>query len=101
MQEPAAAAATVVVRPVGMHLDEVFFAHERSDHETQVFGDGVAITLANDLAWILNRKLDFQIFVPIGIDLQLAFTDPPGVVLIDVFDFKVMFEVELFQSGPD
>ena len=84
-----------------MHVDEIFFPDEGSDHETQILGNGVTVALANDLARILNRKLDFQIFVPVGIDLQFALTDPFGIVLIDVLDFEVVFEVELFQSGPD
>jgi hypothetical protein len=101
LQKPPAAAATVVVRAVGLHVDEILFAHDRFDNKAQVLGNGIAIALANNLARILNRKLDLQILVPVGIDLQFALTDPLGIVLIDVLDFKAVLEVELFQSGPD
>ena len=101
LQEPAAAAAAVVVGTVGLHVDEVFFADHRLDHEAQVFGNGVAEALAYDLTGVLYGKLDLQILVPIGIDLELAFADPFGVVFIDIFYLKIMLEVELFQSCQD
>ncbi len=101
LQETAAAAATKIVGPVGLHVDKIFFAHHRLDHIAKVFGDGVAVAFANDLAGVLNREFDFQVLVPVGIDLEFAFANPFGVVLIDIFDFKVVIEVEFFQSGPD
>jgi len=101
LQKTAPAPATVVVRAVGLHVDEILFTHDRFDNEAQVLSDGIAIALAHDLAWILNRKLDLQVLVPVGIDLQFALTDPPGVVFIDVLDFEVVFEVEFFQSCQD
>ena len=27
--------------------------------------------------------------------------NPTGIIFIDAFDFKIVFEVEFFQSGPD
>jgi hypothetical protein len=101
LQESAAAAAAIVVGSIGLHVDEIFFTHDGFDHKPKVFGNGIAIALADDLAGILNRELDFQLLVPVGIDLKLAFTNPFGVIFINVLDFKIMFEVEFFQSGPD
>jgi hypothetical protein len=101
LQESAAAAAAVVVGAVGLHVDKVLFAHHGFDDEPQVFGNGVSKAFANDLAGILNRELDFQILVPVGIDLEFAFADPLGIILIDIFYFKFVFQVEFFQSGPD
>jgi hypothetical protein len=101
LQESAAATAAVIVGAVGLHVDEVFFTHHGFDYKPQVFGNGVAKAFADDLAGILNRELDFQILVPVGIDLELAFPDPFGIVFVNVFDFKLVFQVEFFQSGPD
>ncbi len=101
LQESAAAAAAVVVGAVGLHVNEVFFADHRLDYKSQVFGNGVAVAFANDLAGILYGKLDFQILVPVGIDFESSFPDPFCVVFINIFDDEVVFEVEFCQSGPD
>ena len=53
------------------------------------------------LTRILNRKFDLQILVPIRIDLELALPDPLGVVFVNVLDFKLMWNVEFFQSCQD
>jgi len=53
------------------------------------------------LTGILHGELDLEVLVPVGVDLQLAFADPLGIVFIDIFYFKIMFEVEFCQSGPD
>jgi hypothetical protein len=101
LEESAAAAAAVVVGAVGLHVNEVFFAYHGFDHEAQIFGNGVAKAFANDLAGVLHREFDLQVLDPVGIDLEFAFADPLGIILIDVFDFKLVFQVEFFQSGPD
>jgi hypothetical protein len=101
LQESTTATAAIIIGSIGLHIDEIFFAHHGFHHKPQVFCDGVAITLSNDLAGILHRELDFQILVPVRIDLQLAFTNPLGIILINILDFKIVFEVEFFQSGPD
>ena len=101
LQKTAAAPAAVVVGAVGLHVDKIFFAHHRLDHKPQVFGDGITIAFADDLAGILHRKLDFQVFVPVGVDLEFACADPLGIIFIDVFDFEVVLDAEFFQSGPD
>ncbi len=101
LEETAAAAATVVVGLVGLHVDEVFFTHDGLDHESEIIGNGIAEAFPDDLTGILNRELDLPVLVPVGVDLQLAFADPLCVVLINVLYFKVVLEVELFQSGPD
>jgi hypothetical protein len=101
LQEAPAAPAAEIVGAVGLHIDEIFLADHRFDHEAQVFGNRIAETLADDLARVLDRKFDFQVLVPVGVDLEFAFTDPLGVILVNIFDFKVVLEVEFFQSGPD
>jgi hypothetical protein len=53
------------------------------------------------LAGVLNREFDFEVLVPVGIDLQFAFTNPLGIILNDTFAFKVVLDLEFFQSEPD
>lgn len=101
LQKSAAAAAAVVVGAVGLHVDEVFFAHHGFDHKPQVFCNGIPIAFAYDLAGVLDREFDLQVLVPVGVDFKFAFADPFGIILINIFDFKIVFQVEFFQSGPD
>ncbi len=101
LQETAAAAATKIVRPVGVHVDEVLFPDHRFDHVPQVFGHGVAEGLAHQLAGVLDRKLGPDLLVPVGIDLKLALAEPLGIQLDDALDFKVVFDLEFFESDPD
>jgi len=101
LEETTPAAAAVIVRPVGNHVNEVLCPHDRLDHETQIIGNGVPVTLAYNLARILNRKLDLQLLVPVGVDLEFAFPDPFCVVFVNVLDFKVVVDVEFFQSCQD
>jgi len=101
LEEPASAATAVVVGTVGGHVDEIFFAHHRFDHESEILRNRIAVGFADDLAGVLHGKLDLEVFVPVGVDLQFAFADPPGVVFVNIFDDEVVFEVEFFQSCQD
>jgi len=101
LEKPAAAAAAIVVRPVGMHVDVIFFAHHRFYRIPQIFGHRIPKSLAYQLAGVLYGKFDFKILVPVGIDLQLSFPNPLGIILNDALDFKVVLDFEFFQSGPD
>jgi len=101
LKEAAAAAAAVIVGSVGLHVDEIFFTHNRLGHVAQIFRDRISIALSDDLAWVLDCEFDFQILVPVRVYLKLSLTNPFGIVLINVLNFKIMLEVEFFQSGPD
>ena len=101
LEKSAAAAAAVVVRPVRVHFDEVFFTHHRFHGISQIFGHRIPKGFANQLARILNRKFNFEILVPIGIDLEFSFFDPLGIILNDASNLKIVIDVEFFQSGPD
>jgi hypothetical protein len=101
LEETAAAAATIIVRLVGLHINKIFFPDDRLDHEAQIIGNRIPITLAHDLTGILHRKRNFQILVPVGIDLELSLADPFGIVFINVLDDKVVLDVEFFQSCQD
>ena len=84
-----------------MHFDEIFFSHHRLHRIPKVFGHRVPKGLAHQLAGVLNREFDFEVLVPVGIDLQLSFPDPLGIILNDTLDLKVVLDVEFFQSEPD
>ena len=101
LEETAAAAATIIVRPVGLHINKIFFPDNGLDHEAQIFGNRIPIALAHDLTGVLHRKLNFQILVPVGIDLELSLADPLGIVFIDVLDDDIVLDVEFFQSCQD
>ena len=101
LEKSAAAAATEIVGPVGLHVDKILLADHGFDHEAQVFSNGIPVAFAHDLAGILDREFDFQVLVPVGVDLEFALTYPFGIILINILDFKVVLEVEFFQSGPD
>jgi hypothetical protein len=101
LQKTAAAAAAIIVGPVGDHIDKIFFSDDRFDHESQIIGNGFAKSLAHDLTGVLDGKFNLEVLVPIGVDLELSFPDPLGIVFIDVLDDKVMLDVEFFQSCQD
>jgi len=101
LQKTAAAAAAVVIRFIWGHINEVLFPHQGRYNKPQIVSNGVSKTLAYDLTRILDRKLDLQILVPIRIDLEFPFSDPLGVVLVNTGNFKLVFDVEFFQSGPN
>jgi len=84
-----------------MHFDKILLSDDRLDDKPKIFCNGVAVTFANNLARVLNRKFDFKILVPIGIDFQFSFANPFGIVFVDILYFEVMLKIEFFQSGPD
>ena len=49
----------------------------------------------------MNRELHLEILVPIRVDPQFSFPDPFGITLNDRYNFKLVRNVEFFQSGPD
>ena len=69
LQKTAAAAAAIVVGPVGDHIDKIFFADDRLDHVSQIFGNRIPKSLAHDLTGVLDGKFNFEVLVPVGIDL--------------------------------
>ena len=101
LEETAAPAAAIIIRSVGFHINKVFVSNHRFDHISQVFGNRIPKSLAHDLTGVLDGKFNFQVLVPIGIDLELSLTDPFGIVFIDVLDDKVVLDVEFFQSCQD
>jgi len=101
LKKSATAATAEVIGAVGLHVDEVFFADNGFHYKPQVVGNGVAIAFSYNLTGILNRKFDFQVFVPVRVNLEFAFTYPFGIVFVNIFYFKVLFQVKFFQSGPD
>jgi hypothetical protein len=101
LEKSTAAAATVIVGPVGDHINKIFFSDHRFDYVSQVFGNGIAKRLAHDLTGVLDGEFNLEVLVPVGIDLEPSFPDPFGIVFIYVFNDKVVLDVELFQSCQD
>ena len=101
LQETAAAAATVIVRFVGRHVDEIFLADNLFHNVTEVIGHGVAKGLPDQLTGVLDGEGYFQVFIPIGIHRQSSFPDPFGIILNDAGYLKFVRNIEFFQSGPD
>lgn len=87
LESSSTAAATEVVGTVGLHVNKVFFTYNGFDNKTQVVGNGIAITLSDNLAGILYRKFNLQVFVPVGTGFKPTFTDPFCIVFVNVFDF--------------
>jgi hypothetical protein len=84
-----------------VHFNKIFFAHYRFHRITQIFGHRIPKRFADKLTRILYRKFNFEVLVPVGIDFQLSFLDPLGIILNDAPDLKLVLNVEFFQSGPD
>jgi hypothetical protein len=53
------------------------------------------------LTGILNRELDLAFLVPVRGGFQFALFDPLGIKLNNTFNFKVVRDVEFFQSCQD
>ena len=68
LKKAATAATAIIVGSIGLHVDKIFFSHNRLDHKAEVFRYGIAIAFSNDLAGVLHRKLDFQAFIPVRVD---------------------------------
>ena len=101
MKETTAAAAAEVIRSVGVHFYKVFFTHDRFYDKAQIFGDRITKAFTDNLTGILDRELDLEVLVPIGIGFQFSFADPLGIVFVNIFYDKVMLDVEFFQSCQD
>lgn len=101
LEKTTPAAATVVIRLIGYHVDKVLFAHDGFHHEAQIVGNGIAVGLAYDLAGILDGELDLEVLVPVGAGLELALPDPLGIVFVNVLDLELVLDVEFFQSCQD
>ena len=87
LEKPTAAAATVVVGTVGLHVNEVLFTNNGFHNKTQVVCNGIAIAFSDNLAGILYREFNFQVFVPVGAGFKPTFTDPFCIIFVNVFNF--------------
>jgi hypothetical protein len=87
LEKSATAAATVVVGTVGLHVNEVLSTNNGFHNKTQVVGNGIAIAFSDNLAGILYREFNFQVFVPVGTGFKPTFTDPFCIIFVNVFNF--------------
>ncbi len=82
LEKSAAAAAAIIVRSIGGHLNDVFFADNLFHDITQIFGNGFTIAFPDNLAGILDGEFDLPLLIPVGVDLQAPLPDPFRIVLI-------------------
>ena len=101
LEKAAPTATAVIIGAIRVHIDEIFFADHGFNHVAELLGNRITQALAHQLTGILSRKLDLQIPVPFGTDLEAAFADPLCVIINDALDFKIVRNVKFFQSGPD
>lgn len=101
MKEAAAATATVIVRLVRGHLNNIFFPNHRLNDKAQIVGNDIAEPFSDDLAGVLDGEFYFSLAIPIGAYFKASFPDPFSVIGIDGSDFKFVIDIEFFQSGPD
>ncbi len=101
LEGTAPAAAAKIIHAVGNRINEVFFTHNGLDHKTEIINNLVGPALPTDIAGILNRELGTDVFIPVGIDLQLAFTNPLRIQLDNSNKFKFMRYLEFTQSFQD
>ena len=101
LQKAAPAPAAKVVGLVGRHVDKVFFSDNRLDYKAEIIGNGIPVRFSDDLTGILYGEFNFEILVPVGIDLQFPFPDPFCIVFVNIFNLEIVFDVESFQSCQD
>jgi hypothetical protein len=101
LQIPPATAATEIVGHIGAHINKVFFPDDGLYHKTEIFSNRITKGFPDQLAGVLNRKLDLEVLIPFRIYLELSLLDPLSVKLNDALNFKIMRDVEFFESGPD
>lgn len=65
LQEATASAAAIVVGFIRRHFDDIFLADNGLDDEPEVVRYRITVTLANDLAGILDGELDAAVLIPV------------------------------------
>lgn len=65
LQVTAAAATAVIVGPVGVHINKIFFSDNRFNNKSQIFRCRISKTFADYLTWVLDGKFNFQILIPV------------------------------------
>ena len=58
LQEPTAAAAAIIVTPVGGHLNNIFLPNNGFDHIAQIIRHRLTKAFSDDLTRILNREFN-------------------------------------------
>jgi hypothetical protein len=54
---------------IRIHVNKVFFSNTGLDNIAKIFGNGVTIAFAYNLARILGGKFNLEVLVPVRIDL--------------------------------
>jgi hypothetical protein len=101
LEESPAAAAAKIIGFIGCHVHKVFRSDHGLNHISHVVGNGITISLSDQLTGILEGKFDLTLLIPVRRGFKLTFPDPLGIELNDTFNLKVVGDVEFFQSCQD
>jgi len=101
LEESTTAATAKVIGFIGCHVNEIFFTHNFLDNVSHIFGNGITQSFSHQLTGILKGELDFSVFVPVRRWIEFTFPDPLCIELNNTFNFKVVRDVEFFQSYQD
>jgi hypothetical protein len=66
LKVPAASAATIIIRATGRHIYKIFFSHNGFYYKSKIFRKTFPKSFSYNLAWILDSKLDFKVFIPLA-----------------------------------
>jgi len=97
---PAAAAAIIII-PVGDGINKIFLSHNRLDHKPQIIHNFIGTGFSADITGILDREFGFYVLVPVGIDFQFSFSDPLGIQFNNGDQLKFVGNVIFTQSFQD
>jgi len=101
LEIPTTTATAEVVGPIGGHVHKVFFTHNRLNHISHILGNRIAKGFSNQLTGILEGELNLTFLIPVRRGFEFALSDPFCIQLNNTFDFKVVRDVEFFQSYQD
>ena len=101
LEKTASAATAKIIGFIRCHVNKIFFTNNCFNNISQVFCHRVAKCFSHQLTGILNRELDFPILVPVRRGFEFTFSDPLSIELNNTFYFKIIRDIEFFQSCQD
>jgi hypothetical protein len=69
LEKTTTASAAEIIGMIRIHVNKVFFSNTGLDNIAKIFGNGVTIAFAYNLARILGGKFNLEVLVPVRIDL--------------------------------
>ncbi len=98
LQITASAAAAIIVRFVGHHIDKIFFADAGFNDKAQIVGIVIAILLAHLIAGILDGEAHLEIPVPDTARAEPAFSYSLGIKVHDHLDVEPGVDIKPTDS---